>query len=603
MTTEQPVKPTPKENIFNIHPAAVKSWVENLPMGSTGETSKQLYYAIRQVNKQKNSAVKQLEFLETLAPTISTIYPRLEKYFSDVSLPLDTKTRNAIHVTSSLLTELLLSYKSIIKNLFTSKSFGWKKPFILATHRLTIYSSQLFYAQQLIYQPVNKGSWRDVYWCYQQAEKLNLLHKSFYNYSLNKEKTSVLYEFKNLALLSLLNINDLGYKNRQHVLALMPLWIKHCEVLDNVSDDKKTCFVLNLLSDNPPYLIQTRGDSENPKTDYHYLTTFKLKKVLEGYQAKMKDAESIQIGKQTLSRSTIQSLLTYWSREQLRKEPRKTGTGFVDIISGITAIHFVLNKQDQPAYTNILTDSPKVVDFESTLTIEPLQHKPSNGSLGLDYFLGNSEQEQDVWNKVYENSINEPIQKANWTDTGNHKIYSHTKSILLDYSKDGYRLSVNEKNIDGLKQNELVAVREHALAPWALAQVKWIHFSQIGDLQFGLRILTHHVLPVNVRFEANQAMSKPLPCLIGLDTKKLLLFVPTLPTNLNGKKLQIAHQDQLSSIRLNNRLLSTPAFDVYEIHEPAVKEHQKFQSINASEIINTEDQSHAVLSDNIWNNF
>ena len=120
--------------IFDLRPAAIKKWIEELPLGSTGETSKRLYHALKQVNRQENSLDRHLDFLESLAPTITLLYPRLSKYFTNVSLPLNTKTRNVIHVTSSLLTEVLRGYHSVLKALITKKPFGWKKPFSLALH-------------------------------------------------------------------------------------------------------------------------------------------------------------------------------------------------------------------------------------------------------------------------------------------------------------------------------------------------------------------------------------------------------------------------------------------------------------------------------------
>lgn len=603
MASQQTIKQNHAQNIFNIQPAAVKNWVNNLPLGSTGESSKQLYHAIKQVNNQTNTLDHHLEFLETITPTLTLLYPRLSKYFTDVSLPLNTKTRNVIHVTNSLLTEILIGYQSIIKTLMKKKPFGWKKPFTLALHRTLIYTSQIFCTQHLSYQPYSKGTWRDIFWCYQQAEKLKLLTKSHPNYSNNQEKTSVEYEFKRLILLSLLSANDLSQKNMQEVHNLMPLWIKHSDILSNEPDDKKTCFTLNLLSDESPYLIGTRNDNTQQTLDRHFYSTFKLHKLLTGYLNKIEADGAIKLGKNILSKSTIQSLLLSWSRSHLRKNVRKTGTGFVDIITGITAIHFVLNQQDQPAYDEVSTDLPdNIVDFESTLTIEPINHIPNNDTLSLNHFLSNSEHEKDVWDKVYENKANATQPESHWTESGVHKIFTFTKSILLDYNKDGYRLSANTKNIDSLKHNELVAVREHALAPWALAQVKWLHFSEKGDLQFGLKILTHHVLPIHIRYHANNTLSKPLLCLLGIDRKNLMLFVPTLPTNLEGKKLQLEHHNQHSHIHLKNRILTTPAFDVYEIHESQTKEHSTSSNITKPEFV-VESNNKTELTDNIWDNF
>lgn len=381
------------QNIFDIRPAAVKNWVEHLPLGSTGESSKQLYHALRQVNQQENSLDHHLEFLQTVAPTLTLLYPRLSKYFTGVSLPLGTKTKNVIHITTSLLSEILIGYNSILRTLITKKPFGWKKSFSLALHHTFIFSSQILCTQRLAYQENTKGIWREVFWCYQQAEKLNLLNKSFRNSTDKADKTSIEYEFKKLLLLSLLSANDLGEKKMLEVHNLMPLWIKHSETLSDEPEEKETCFTLNLLSDIPPYLIGTRNDKTQHTFARHYFSTRKLKILLTKYLDNIQDESAIKLGKNILTKRSIKHLLTTWSRDHLRTEVRKEGTGFVDIITGISAIHFVINQQDQPAYDEVLHDIPDdITDFESTLTIEPINHSTRNDMLNLDYFLANSEQ-------------------------------------------------------------------------------------------------------------------------------------------------------------------------------------------------------------------
>lgn len=584
------------ENIFDIRPAVVKKWVEELPLGSTGESSKQLYHALKKVNKQNNSLQNHLVFLETIAPTLTLLYPRLSKHFSDISLPLETKTRNVLHVTTSLLTEILRGYQIVIKTLLINKPFGWKKPFALALHRSFIYTSQILCLQRLTYQPCLKGLWREIFWYYQQAEKFKLLNKRYHSQNNHQKKTSIEYEFKRLLLLSLLSANNLGQKNMHEVHNLMALWIKNSDVLTKEAQEKRTCFTLNLLSDAPPYLIGTRNDNTQETIDRRYLSTFKLKKQLTDYLNKIESTGSIKLGQHILSKSTIQSLLSTWSRNHLRTEVRKEGAGFVDIVTGITAIHYILNQQDQPAYDEVKSNLPdNFIDFESTLTIDPISDLNKNDSLNLDHFLSLSDRKKDVWGKVFETTMNEGLPATNWADNNIQKVFNFTKSILLNYSKDGYHLSVNAVKVNSLKHNELVAVREHALAPWALAQIKWLHFSGIGDVQFGLQILTHHVLPIHIRYKTDTNLSKPLPCLLGLDRKNLMLFLPSLPTNLNGKKLELEHQNQHSHIYLKNKILSTPAFDIYEIHESQIKESLSSQKINKSEII--------IETDNIWNNF
>ncbi|MFK5914637.1 MAG: hypothetical protein QM484_09685 [Woeseiaceae bacterium] len=564
------------ESTFDLRPAVVKKWVETLPMGSTGESSKQLYLAIKKVNQQENQLDQQLEFLEAITPIFNLLYPRLSQYFSDVSLPLDKKTRNVIHVTSSLLNEILVSYQSVLNALVTKKPFGWKKPFSLALHRTFLFSAQLLCTQGLSYQPRTKGVWHQIFWCYRQAQSFGLLGKCFTNTTNKELKTSLEFELKKLLLLSLLPANDLGKKCMKEVYNLMPLWIKNTDLSALEPKQKESCFTLNLLSDVPIYLVGTRKDKTKPSVDRHFLSTLRLKQLLSAYLTKLDEDGALRIGKNTLSKTTINTLLTVWSRNHLRQNVRNEGTGFVDIVTGLSAIHFVLNQQDQPAYDEASIDvHDNSIDFESTLNIETINQLSGSNTLGLNHFISGSDQEDDIWKKVYETKINEKPTEANWIDSTKLKISNFTKSILLDYSKDGYRLSVNVNKVDSLCHNELVAIREHALAPWALAQVKWLYFSELGDVQFGVNILSHHVLPVHVNFQGEDQLSKPLPCLLGLDQQQLLLFAPNMPGSFSDKKIQLEHQKQFSIIDIRNKQHSTTAFDAYLISEPKVMETSK----------------------------
>lgn len=597
---------TQSQSSFDIRPVAVKKWINDLPLGSTGESSKLLYHALKSVNTQNNNLDQQLNFLEAIAPVINLIYPRLSKYFTDISLPLTTKNKNVIHVTTSLLSEVLTSYKFIIKSLAGKKPFGWKKPFALALHRSFIYYSQILCTNRASYQPYIKGNWHELYWCYQQAEALNLNTKSFQTFA--DSKTTIDYEFKRLLLLSLLSANELGQKNIPEVHNLMPLWIKNTAIFNNEPDDKTCCFTINLLSDVPPYLVGTRNDATKRTIDRRYLSTLKLKNLLSGYLYKLGENSSIRIANNILSKNTINALLSGWTRNHLRTNVRKEGNGFVDIVTSITAIHFILSQQDQPAYDESTSDkADNSIDFESTLTMEPIAlHKEGDSNtLNLGHFLGKSDQAEDIWEKVFNTSINETLPEANWTESGIFRCFTFSKSIILDYSKNGYRLSVNVQEVESLKHNELVAIREHALAPWLLTQVKWLHYSDRGDVQFGLQILSHHVLPVHVSYQANNTLSKPLPCLLGLDSQRLVLFIPTLPTSLSGKKIQLDHQKQQSHIHLKNKILSTTAFDIYEIHENKnmnetedVTNEKSFNPLNQNK-----NNEQITLSDNIWENF
>lgn len=594
---------------FAVNAASVKKWIEELPLGSTGETTKQIYRAVHSLNKQEIPLKHRLDFLELIVPVVLELFPRLTKHFTNVSLPLNNKTASVVNVTSALMLDLIKSYQTLIKTLLANKPFGWKKPFSLSLHRSLIIYGNLLHTHQTSYQPLPKGVWHGVYWCYSQSEKYGFENRQFPPLVSTETKTSIQHEFTRILLLSLLSPSSLSHKNMRDVNSLMPLWINNAIISTTEPADKKTCYTLNLLSDSAPYLIGTRNDHTTHTAERRYLSTLNIQNKLNGYLNRLGHNQVMRLGNIVLDREVISVLQNNWTRNKTRKQVRKPGKGFVDIIAGITPIHSILSQTKQPAHdvvsndNSINFDSPLVIDFEQTLTIEPLVKQTDNSTLNLSHFLSHTEQEKDIWEQVYEYNKNEVAQQ-HWTESTILKNYSFSKSQLIDYSQEGYRLIIDAESIESLKHNDLVATREHALAPWALSHIRWLHYSPSGKIQFGLKVLSHQVLPVNIRFDNHAQNTKPLPCLLGIERNDLLLFVPTLPSNLQGKSLHLEHNSQHTKIELSKKLYYSPGFDVYSILEISASnqlEHARLQSTRS--IGSPQKDIESEFHDSIWNSF
>lgn len=587
---------TQSKTQFNTDTTAVRLWIEALPLASTGESAKRIYNALHQVNTQALTVKHRMEFLESVAEPLNQVYPQLTQYFQNASLPLSNKSRSVLTITNAILTDMLKGFQIVIKNLLSEKPFGWKKPFALALHRAMIYYSKILCNQRLSHQPYPNGIWHQVYWCYQQAEQLGLLGKT-YHHCDGSGKTSIEYEFTRLLLLSLVTPQDLGAEGMRQLHDNMELWIKNTHIHEQEPQDKKTCFTINMLSDVPPYLVGTRNDRTSQTASRRYLDTQPLTQLLENYLAKSSDSDQVKISRNHfLSQHTLHTLLNNWSRKLLRQELRKRGTGFMDIAIGISAINFILSQHEQPAPDISHETSPTSGQLQqnnlSLVHNEPASAAKAGHALGLGYFISDNDQQHDVWDMVYNYPRgNQPL-PPDWTESGIHTVYHFHKAEMVDFSEKGYCLSIKTDDIENLRYNDLVAVREHSLANWSLGQIMWLHVNNQKQVQFGLRILSRHVLPVNVRFSAMDSDTKPLACLLGLDDHVPILFLPNLPTRLQGKSIHLEHGHHHGRVELTDQVIRSSTFDAYKLHE----KHQHHTTMATPTGMHGNEE----INDNVW---
>ena len=161
---------------FNTHPRAVKHWLDNLPIAHIGETSRQLYTAMSEVNRQEDVPVKQrFHFLEGVSEPLNMILPELHRHYAGKPLPLSKKRRKIADLYTQLLRQAILGYEQVIARAIELNRLGWKKVVTTSVHRIFHYSGLLLLNQRLLYQPYQKGLWQQLYWLYQMVESYKLL--------------------------------------------------------------------------------------------------------------------------------------------------------------------------------------------------------------------------------------------------------------------------------------------------------------------------------------------------------------------------------------------------------------------------------------------
>lgn len=531
---------------FDIRPRAVDTWLDNLPIAHIGETARQLYTTMRDVNQRDDIPVRHhFHLLEGIAEPLNLILPELHRHYIGKPLPLSTKRRKVADLYTQLLRQTILGYEQVIAHAIELNRFGWKKVVTTAVHRIFHYSSLLLCNYRLLYLPYQRGLWQQLYWLYQLVEKYNMLDTRIAGVNGLARKSTLRAEFKKLLLHALLSPNLLKVAELQQVIDNMDIWIEHIQLHKTFTDSPGYVYAFTLDTDLPPGLLANcMNQARNPAIEVRYLDITPLLQFLN----RLLDQTTAGCDEITLSRHrkvarrTLLILLNLWGRPTSRDGERRLIQGQAEIAIGISAIHYVISEGRQPATQQSpavgeATDSPDrfVLTTKSAMT---------TSELNLLGFAAERDQEIDVWETVY---FEPEAQPPSWTESIRLKVYSYLNARVLNISKGGFCIALPQNGLEHIQTNELVVMRGKK-GEWQLGEIRWLLCPGSAPIRAGIQKLSHTVLPAQLHIQPKAQHTQPIKCLLGQKDNDELLFLPNLPLGLVAEKVMLEVNGELRKV-------------------------------------------------------
>ena len=75
-----------------------KVWIQNLPKANIGETARQLYEALIELNNFKTTAENRIQLLEFMRPEVFFVTSQLEKHFLNNSIMLNERAKKVANL-------------------------------------------------------------------------------------------------------------------------------------------------------------------------------------------------------------------------------------------------------------------------------------------------------------------------------------------------------------------------------------------------------------------------------------------------------------------------------------------------------------------------
>jgi hypothetical protein len=546
---------------FDTHPRSVKHWLTMLPIAHTGETSRQLYTAMRDVNQQDGVAVTQrFNFLEGITEPLNMILPELHKHYVGKPLPLSKKRCKIADLYSQLLHQSILGYQQVIAHAIDLNRFGWKKVVTTSVHRIFHYSGLMLLNQRLLYLPYQKGLWQQLYWLYQMVESYKLLNIKVDCLQRPGQKSTIAAEFKKLLLQSLLAPNLFRPHEQEEVLSNMDIWIDQITISSHHPDEHDQIYAFTLETDIPPGLMASNINvSENPAIEVRYLNLTPLLHYLNRLLTQAKPGVDVfKLARHhTVSRRSLLLLLNNWGRPASRDGERRLIQGQAEVAIGVSAIHYVISEGRQ-GHTHPPQEEITITTPDSTFSSHSASQKLNNSLAALGFTTDRDVQE-DIWDSAYFEP--ESVQPS-WTESIRMKVYSYLNAKVLNISKGGFCIALPHDGVEHIQTSELVALRGKR-GEWQLGEIRWLLCPSNAPIRAGIKIHSQEVLPAQLHVQSKQNQALPFKCLVGQNESGKIVFLPNLPFSLNDRNSLLEINGEMRRFKLVEQLYATPVGTAY----------------------------------------
>lgn len=523
-------------------------WIAELPKANIGETARQLYHGLTELNQLQIAPDKRLAMLERIRPGVHYVCSALARYYLGQSIVLEDRPRKVANLSQSLQNHLANGYKIVVAQADNIKSRDRGELMTLAIQRaIRALSGPLLRAYQL-YCPVSDGTWLEIHQLYLAARTRNLHLDAIKDpESVDGKPLSIERAYLAVLLMGAARPNQIRQSAMAKLFAVLEEWSGMVQLVEPDSPDG--LFIINLDMDCPPRYRSLVLDED--LTGSLGLDTRQLVETIKHRLLDNDDAAQRLRVPEGLGVELLQHLSQSWGDLAERTFNRMPGRGELRVTIGMSATHFQIAGQSFSQFMNAEDTNPF-----SDAARRAAQEGWSNA------FDGDKDIEwaPDV-EKINYHTTTEPSDEEN---AENYPVHSLR---IVNHSPGGFCLTWPREVPKQLQAGELLGVQERSDQGWSLAVVRWIRQVRGGGTQMGIELIAPHCTPCAIKLlrKAEQPSrylrALLLPEVTALDRPPTLI-TPRLPFQVNSRvMLCLGGQEQRAL--LVDRVMTTGSFSQF----------------------------------------
>ena len=547
-----PTPSQPRLSFCEATPRDLKRWIAGLPKANIGETARQLYQGLGELNQLLTPSDNRLHLLELLRPEVYFVCQHLERHFLHQAIMLDERSRKISNLCQALQSHLAIGYKQIVLRITPKYSKDRAALLGLALQRAAhALKGQLVRATQL-YSAPPEHLWFELHQLYRIACELQLQQRRVHD-DLASLTTELSLEQTYIAalLLGSARCNQLRQNQIARLAEVLEPWSALLKLHPGTPDDG--LFAISAELDvGPRYRSMFRSEQRAGLLGFDPQP---LVNTLEAHLLHQDTSKPLPIPT-GLSFDTLQHLHATWGEAAERSFQRTVGQGNLTVCVGMSALHFYLG--GERSFSDMLKHpGARAANFSHAV----VQGEKDSWSQAFDAAPQNNEQFLP-YEEIQYDHLGEDESSA---DAAPH--YPTYALPVINHSPGGYCLGWPKEVPAELQAGEMLGIQDSVSLGWSIAVIRWIRQVRGGGTQMGIELVAPHAQPcglqlVRSRDDHSQYLrGLLLPEISAIDVPATLL-APRLPFQEGSKVLINTHGEEHRA-GLDRRVASTHSFNQF----------------------------------------
>ncbi|WP_207284720.1 molecular chaperone [Pseudomonas sp. FW300-N2A2] len=535
-------------------PRDLKRWIANLPKANIGETARQLYQGLSELNQLLTPSDNRLLLLELLRPEVYYVCKHLERHFLHQSIALDERSSKIANLCQALQSHLAIGYKQIVVRI-TPRFSKDRAPLLAQALQRAMHclNGSLIRATQL-YCPVPEGVWLELHQLYRIACSLRLQHLNLRDELASQTQNLSIEQTYVVALLvGAARCNQLRQNQIARLAEVLEPWSKLIKLQPETPAD-------GLFATAPELDIGPRYRAKFRPGQQERLLGFDPQPLVAAIDAHLEknDGESPLPVPAGLSLDTLQHLRAAWGQAVERSFQRTASQGTLTLCVGMSALHFYLGGQ-RPFSEILKNPGARRAQFTA---ISPALREKDQWSHAFDAAPHGT---ADTL-LPYEEIEYRQLQNDDSHEASDRHFPTYVLPVI-NHSPGGYCLAWPDAVPAELQAGEMVGIEDTAGAGWSIAVVRWIRQVRGGGTQMGIEQVAPYAEPCGLQLvrtrddHSHYLRGLLLPAISAIDLPATLL-APRLPFQ-EGHKVLINTNGEERRAGLDRRVSSTNSFNQF----------------------------------------
>lgn len=540
----------------------VKGWLSGLPKANLGETARQLYQAMLELNTLRTTAQTRLQMLELLRPEIHFVCRELERHYLNQPIVLGERPRKVVSLCQALHNHLATGYKLIIVELAPQAGRERLQPLTISLQRAIRSLCTILVRSTQLYSPTPSGLWLELHQLYAIAVTHDV-HRAIVRDELSYQVEGLSAEQSYIVALMIgcARCNQMRQQGIGQLAQLLEPWSRLIQLQPTLGPS--SLFGVSALTDGPPRYRSMFMAQERPGLlgiNPHQLVSA----IHEHMQSPSCDKGTLALP-EGLNLDLLHHVHAAWSDIAERSFQRLPAQGSMKLCIGMSALHYHL--ADQRPFSELL----KRPEVTRSAVFKLNNAAPDVWSVAFDAQMINEDRvlpsDQIEFTRPVVPSATSEARPAPQTAENSFPTFD---VLRIDHSPGGFCLAWAGDVPAQLQTGELLGLQDESSQTWSVAAVRWIRQVRGSGPRMGVELIAPSAQPCGLRLlrkteQGSEYLRALLLPQVNAISRPASLIVPRLPFQ-EGQKVQINHNGDEQRALLCQRKSGTSSYNQFEFH-------------------------------------